>query len=472
MQFLITTPVLPKDTTQPFLTPDEIVAGPFLKKVWRGDKVAFVGTPCGNCDYKATIAQLPATQKPDVLVSFTDGTDRCRMVNLPDNLVRFLFVSGTTLGGNALSKALEYAVSGKFKGVFVSDRQHAHFFREVGIPNVFWIPGLTPGCINFVRAPSRKNTLLYFDRPEKYTLRQRELFAPILQNKLPIAGGPQPMYEGLQLLSGASIGICISENGEFNHHIFETACAGAMILGDKLSPMSGLDLFFREGESIVTYENCGDLLMKAANYFAHEAEAAKIAAKGREIYDRYFSSQARRRTIMNILEGKERDSRYFLMDEPRCRLAPGAKPVAFDLIKRRVLFYEYLQAMGAGAGSVTVDFVSGESPQVIADSSDLLRVSVRLKPSCFSENDRLPALLEALGARFSIDEAPLSGGDVLVVGSSFFGGSDAKGVLESGAYKHLYVLPSGAPVSNATTDGIQRMGFNPVAECPGLFKIG
>jgi hypothetical protein len=471
MQFLITTSVLPKDATQHFLMEDEIVAGPFFNKVWHGDRVTFAGTPCGNCDYKATVDLFAPSQKPDVFISFSDGLGRSNMVNLPPSLPRFLFSSHTECGGGSLLKTLDYAVRGKFKGVIVSNRQHAHFFREAGIRYVFWIPGLTPGCIDFNSASARKNSISFFDVPERYQKKQQDFLGSIVARKLPVCGSPLPMYEGLQLLSGSTIGLCLSDNGEINHHVFETSCAGAMILCEELSPKSGLNLFFHEGESIVTFKNKADMLEKAAYYIAHENEAAKIAAKGHEVYEKYFTSVARRARILSILEGREKDPRFLLVNEPRCGLKPVATQAAFNLLRRRIGFYESLQELSLVRDSISVNVATCEFPQVASDVSDLLKVKVTLKGLSTEEGDSMLRILSLLGAGCAKDSSPLSGGDVLVVGSASFANPEIVRALSLGYYASVFVPDIDVSETSPLAMKLRLMGFKDVAGRPGLFKM-
>lgn len=470
MRILFTTHAHPRFLPPTLVDPGEIVAGPQYNKVVIGGTVRFLGTPSGRWDINPILAAIPPEQRPELLLVHADSTMGCAPVGFPQGLPRVLLVGDTHHLDRPLRKLLQYASDGQFNAVVCWNRQHAHFFRQAGFQHVFWMPGLTFGIPEVPRPANRKLCVSFFGQVGKYHPRRQRLVAALKESGVPFVSGSMPRREGLELFAGSLIALNSALNGEFNLRVFEATANGALLLTDRLSPHTGLDLFYKDGESMVCYDGPDDLVDKARHYLANPQAALEIAARGEAIYRRLFTAEARRDTFFKIVQGGQPPIEFLLRDEPRCRLAPVADAAGADLLRQRVALYEWVQEQHRQEETVAVEFAGEVPPQMIADISDLVRVQLSVTEVPGVTRNR--HLLEAactLGSRIADEPGHLGGGHLLVCDLRTLLTDAVLAAVEQQRYRALCVWDIPEPNRAACADDLAPLGYTPAEGTPTLF---
>jgi hypothetical protein len=460
MRFLITTHADPKHMPTTFIDPDEIVAGPQYNKVKHGDRLRFIGIPSGRSDFHRLWDLIPQAQKPDVLLVHADATSGCLPVNLPEGISKFLLVGDTHHLSSPISAMLNYALTNNFTAIFVWNRQHAHFFKEAGFPYVFWMPGLIMGIpeVRHFEGP-RVKTLAFFGQAGKYHPRRIRLLDAIRAHGLPMVSGIMPRLDGLEIFGRTLIAFNASLNAEFNMRIFEASSQGAMLLTDRLAPQAGLEEFYKEGESLVTYADEKELLDKAAYYLSHPEVAVEIGRKGREVYDRHFTTAARRETFIDIVTGRKAAPCHFLADEPRYSVDPAKTPAERDALVRRIQIYEWMQELHRQLESVSVDIVSLGSPLLVSDLSDLARLDLRLKGPLVANAESIGQMFGVLGAKVRCDASPCSGATLLLADTASLASGETAKAVADGKYRAVYVADANEENRTRVAEALSRLGM-------------
>ncbi|MCB1121753.1 MAG: glycosyltransferase [Verrucomicrobiae bacterium] len=166
----------------------------------------------------------------------------------------------------------------------------------------------------------------------------------------------------------------ISLNGDFNLRIFEVTQNGALLFTDLLSPFSGLYHFFRDGETMVSYETELELISKIRYYSEHPEIAAQIAASGKAVTCSQFDLKARRSEFFNLLNGSTSTNAFKLSDEPRCQIR-SSSPENKNATLRRIQIYEIIQEIHRTCENPNVVLTSQVSPFVATDLADLPRLN-------------------------------------------------------------------------------------------------
>lgn len=460
MRFLITTHAEPHFMPTTFIDPDEIVAGPAYNTVVKDGKLRFLGVEQCGVDMKNIWARIPKEQKPDVIIVHADATLGCTPVNLPDGVAHFLLVGDTHHLSRPIAGMIEYALQGKFSAIFVWNKQHAHFFKEAGFRHVFWMPGLIFG-IPKVRTHEgvRDNKLAFFGQAAQYHPRSQRMLRALVNSEIPMVSKLMPRQDGLECFGRTLIAFNASLNSELNLRIFEAASMGAMILTDRLAPQAGLENFFIEGESIVTYEDEKDLLEKATYYLAHPEEAVKIGGRGKEVYDKYFTTEARRETFLDLLRGKPSMPCYTLSDEPRCRLGPAKTNDERNALGHRIVVYEWMQEMHRRFETISADVISLSSSGILSDISDLKRLTINIKSPLTSENVATDKTIGFMKIKTVSDPTPLTGATLLVAEVASLERQDVVSQISSGTYPGVFfgdITPSNR---DAVTAKMNSMGM-------------
>ena len=469
MRILFTTHAKPQFLPATIIDQDEIVAGPNFNKVVIDGRMRFMGTPADMWDIRPMLREIPAGQAPELVLVHADATAGCLPVNFPGNLPRVLMVGDTHHMAQPLRKVLGYAGTAGFKVIVCWNRHHAHFFRQAGFPHVFWMPGLTFGIPEVPRPARRGCQMAFFGQMGKFHPRRRRIVDAITANKLPFVAGTMPRYDGLELFGRSLVAFNSSLNSEFNLRVFEATGMGAMLLTDRLCPHAGLDLFYKDGESMICYDSVDDMVDKARHYLEHPDDALAIAREGEEVYRRYFTFEARRNAFFQLLNGGKPPPQFLLLDEARCRL-PAVGEAGADLLRRRVALYEWVQECHRTEEAVCIDVAGAVPPQVIADFSDLVRVSIRLCSTAATPLDpRLEEVARALGATALEKRDSLAGADLLLTDLRSLLTTGVLDAVEQGLYRALFIWDIPKESREACAQDLSQAGFASIDDCPTLF---
>ena len=357
-----------------FLQDDECVAGPHYSHWRKGGKWKFMNTPGGQFDYSIVTNQSEGVTSFDTIVVHADSTMGCLPRNLPANATKVLLVGDTHHLSQPIQKLIAYAASEPFDAIVLWNRQHAHFFTEYGLQNIFWLPGLIFAIPEGRKFDNRKKQIAFFGQLGPHHPRRQRIVTALKAEGVSLVGGTMPRSDSLDLVAQSLASLNISLNGEWNLRVFETTSRGALLLTDRLSHYSGLSLFYPENESQITYDNSDELQRSINQIIKNPDGISAIAQKGYETTQRHFSFAARKETFFALVEDGITLDLFRLQGEPRCAL-----PIANrEALVRRIQIYEWMQELHRVNETVSIFLAPGVSPLVISDLADLVRLNQHL----------------------------------------------------------------------------------------------
>ncbi|MBA4137969.1 MAG: hypothetical protein C0518_11685 [Opitutus sp.] len=356
----------------PQLADEQINCGPFFRTREIGGRYLSLETPKGEYDLAALVARLPADQQPDAVVCLVDAS----WFNQPKNLAaikcpRIALVADTHHMAKPITGMIQYLLSQPFdRIVFLYTRHHLEFFREAGLKNLFWFPGLTfphsDEVVQAARCDERLNRIALIGQAGGLHQRRLKLAGALATAGLPLVFREASQREGLEFYGQSLIGFNATANADLNLRVFEIISAGSMLLMDRLASESGFSSLWQDGREFVGYDNAAELVERARHFAAHPAEARAIGAAGAAWFDRHFNAAQRRADFERIVfDG--RSSPLFAVPPPRKNLLSGFDNQAPRFVSALRL-YEQLQKLHATAERVIV----------LADDS----VPVGLKAMC------------------------------------------------------------------------------------------
>ena len=372
MNTLIFTHASPQFLPSVILDADETVCGPNYTNLRTNNRYCYLNTPAGVFDGNIVLKRL-SQQMPDLILVHADATLGCLPVNLPASVPKVLLIGDTHHLQGPIQNFLQYASQMDFDAIILWNRQHAHFFTEYGFQNVFWMPGLTFCIPEFPMSQERVNRLCFFGQIGPYHPRRNRIIQELQKLKIPIVGGRLTRRDSFDLVGSSTLSLNITLNSEFNLRVFETTQYGALLLTDKLSTQSGLEVFYENGEAIVTYQDTKDLCEKIFHFSQNSDLAEAIARKGQSVTREYFSLEARRKALFALLNNEVTFDVYRLAGEPRC-LLPPCKPENRDSFQVRVQLYEYLQELHRTEEQINTVMTEGINPLIASDLADLVRL--------------------------------------------------------------------------------------------------
>ena len=356
---------------------NETVCGTYYNNLRVGGRYKYMNTPMGAFYCQELFETVRAEDLPDMILVHADSTIGCLPSNLPLNRPKILLIGDTHHLESPIQKMIEYAAKEKFDAVLLWNRQHAHFFKELGFTNVFWMPGLTFAIPPTPQPASRTDELCFFGQLGSQHPMRTRIVKAVLDAGIEITGGKRTRPESLQLVSKSRSSLNVSLNGEFNLRVFESTQNGALLFSDKLSAYAGLQLFYRDGESLVTYSNAKSLIEKINYYHSHREATDRIAAEGCNITNRLFNFDARREAFFSLLNNGETLDEFRLKDEPRCRVE-SASDENKKATLRRVQIYEVAQELHRRIESPHIILTARVTPFVASDLADLARLHQHL----------------------------------------------------------------------------------------------
>lgn len=284
----------------PQLADEQINCGPFFQNREVAGRVVSLATPKGEYDLHSVASRLPADQQPDAVVCLVDAS----WFNTPKNLASFkcpkiALIADTHHMNKPITGMINYLRSQPYdRHIFLYTRHHAEFFREAGIKNLFWFPGLTfphgDRVVQSVRAAERSNRIALIGQAGNLHKRRQKLAGALAAAHLPLVFREAPQREALDFYGNSLVGFNASANGDLNLRVLEIISTGAMLLTDRLAPDSGLDLLLKDGSELVGYDSAEELVERARHYTTHPDEAHRIGAAGAQWFDTYFNEQRRR----------------------------------------------------------------------------------------------------------------------------------------------------------------------------------
>jgi glycosyltransferase involved in cell wall biosynthesis len=368
----------PQDSYRsPLFSSQEVFCGPDTEaRTARDGRVLAVRTPAGTFDVAPILKQVPAGQKPELVVVKADATAR----NFPRNLAalrcpKILLVGDTHHLAQPLERVINYARSEPFDFIiFDHTRHHAHFFAEAGLRSLYWMPALDYGYLHreISAAPSRP--LTFVGQAGRHHPWRRAVLDHVKAAGLPLEILRGTLVETADLYADSQITLNASLNGDLNLRVFESLAAGGFLLTDELSAASGLRLLFESGKHLDTWRTPGELVEKIRHYRAHPAEALRIRREGQAEILRAHHPDVKLRELYDLVFSGKVNPRYDLGLDSGV-ISAGAEPAGqargAPTQTRRREAYETLQSLHQNAREVVV---YTQAPTALRDLADLPRL--------------------------------------------------------------------------------------------------
>jgi glycosyltransferase involved in cell wall biosynthesis len=391
----------------PRLGETQIIAGPDWPDAQTVDgEWVTLRTPVGEYDIATLLSKIPASQRPDAIVSLVDSSWR----NLPRNLAVFhgpkaLLVADTHHLTSPLIGMFKYAATEAYdRIVFLYDRHHLGFFESAGFKNLSWFPGLTlpydDDTVRAVRASVRAPRLAFVGQAGDNHPQRARLLAALKAAGLPVEHRRLTQTEALGFCGESLLGFNASLNGDLNLRVFETIASGAALLTDRLAPESGLFRLFTEGKDIFTYGSVDELVERAKHALADPRETAEVGRAGAALFDRMFNATQRRAAFQQLLvNGTPVPAFAEEATAPTRVYFPGN----IDRLLQTMMVYEGLQELHRTEEKVRAVLTPGVDADVAAIWQTLPRMEVVRGPvstdahiAIFSRDDEIvPASISA-----------------------------------------------------------------------------
>lgn len=342
MRILFSTASPARHMLPPRLAAEQINCGPdWADARDASGRLVSLSTPVGDYDLAAVVARLSSEERPDAVVCLVDAGRR----NMPRNIAAtgcpvVLLVADTHHMEAPVSTMVRYAASEPFaRVVLLYDRHHAAFFRQGGVRDLFWFPGLTfpheDEVVLAARCADRVRRMAYVGQVGRRHPRRTRLIEAIRATDTRLDCMECTQEEGLQFYGASLAGFNASLNGDFNLRAFEIIASGAALLTDRLSPESGLDQLWREGAEFAAYSGAGELREAAVHLVANPTAARKLGDAGARWFDTNFTADRRRAMFERLVfDGVQPWS------SPSCRVAAET---ASPLSGRELEIYEWIQ---------------------------------------------------------------------------------------------------------------------------------
>ncbi|MDP6590533.1 MAG: glycosyltransferase [Alphaproteobacteria bacterium] len=380
----------------PRLSDNMVTVGPFMENVRDGARIQSIKSPKGRYDLAALLKALPGEQAPEAIIVSADAT----ALNEPTNLAAFdcpkvALLADTHHLARPLRNALAYLADEAFDfHIALYNLHHAHFFTEYGLANLHWLPGLTVTQYDAPRPSETVREIIFAGQRGKYHPRRNRMLDAIEAHGHPLRVVECPARQAAALYTRARITLNCSLNGDLNMRVHEALGAGGFLLTDKLSPQSGMDRLFRDGEHLVLYESPDGLIEKIEHYLDRPDAAAAIARRGHEHYMQCFSAERMIARLWDILFGGKPDP---LSDIGIDRRTATPVTMSRDRMMVRAKLYEFVQELHRVEESVSVLVLPGVDPHMVSDIADLARVELY-----FSDADKPDEAARALFMRAGV----------------------------------------------------------------------
>lgn len=367
------------------LSMNQVVCGPHWPTQKTSGRYVSIKTP-KTYDIGRIVAMLPASQRPDLVVVRAGSF----MENIPVNLTsircpKVLFLGDTHHHNEPIRTVLSYLDSERFDHVMVMyDKQHAHWFREAGHDNVYFIPGLEVQDIPVDFIDERTRKIIFVGQFGKFHVRRKWYLDQITLNDYPLEVKRATRQESARLFAESQISFNCSLNGDLNMRVFEVLSAGGFLLTDKLGRQAGMEQLFTDGEHLVCYRSRNDLFAKLDHFLAHPDEALAIARRGHAEYQRHHRPEQRIDAVLRLVLNGERPVYSDFSDDPRVMSTPSHARTG---LLARIAQYEFFQELHRQQETVHV-LCCGGIP-LVCDLADLPGlVLYLLDDGVYTDDDR------------------------------------------------------------------------------------
>jgi hypothetical protein len=464
MKVLQATESPPEYIPPPLLDPEQIICGPNYPDRSEGERIRSLHTERGDLDMARVAARIPREQRPELIVVRVDSSKAL----LPRNLAalscrRVLLAGDTHHSAAAITSIVDYALSEPYDLVLLDyTRQHAHFFIEAGLDQVYWLPGFNVARSASAPAAVPDVALSFVGNVGNIHPRRAHLLRALHFAGLPIWVVQAPRAQARLLHARSQVNLNCSLNGELNLRLLEILQSGGFLLTDRVGRESGLDLLFEEGQHYAGYDSIEECVAQCRRYLEDRAGAARIAHQGKIAYENTLAPERVRADFFALLDRGVVRPEFALARDTRVLRRKRARAV----LRAHIAIYEVLQALQHARESVSVLATAGIDPSILWDAYDLARVRVALLPG---ETDRVAAdLPPGLRQGGTQTNGAL---DVLLTTAA-----EWRVLRDHGRFARLspgvLILCDGEPGAGLVAE-VQRSGFQPLTDRVSAFgRVG
>ncbi|MGC9384845.1 MAG: glycosyltransferase family protein [Kosmotogaceae bacterium] len=354
---------------------NEIFCDPDCQTVIEGNRIRRIKVPVDPFNISDVIDRLPLEQKPDLVIVHQDASKRGLPINLHKlNCPKILMLGDTHHLNAPIKTLLEYALQEKFDYITTEyNKQHLHYFQEAGFENTIWIPGFHAHFQDRPLFQSHDYSISFVGRVGRSHPYRQYILQKVKALDFPINILQASQTQASEIYSKSLINLNISLNGDLNQRIFEVLSSHGFLITDRLSPESGFNDLFQEGEHLVTFENELDLQQKLSYFIDHPEEVQEIAQKGHDLVWKNYNHVVNANRLIDYIQKGEIDPIYQTPKDTTYFKVPE-RP---SLIKR-ITFYENLQEIHKQEISIALVFlnVNDIDRKMIRDLADLPRLKM------------------------------------------------------------------------------------------------
>jgi len=176
------------------------------------------------------------------------------------------------------------------------DQPSVEHWRSLGAHCVWFTHWADTALFHSDPAVVRSRRIVTTVGRRRYTGLLHAVFGPLFVNRR--CEGQQNTH----LYNSGLIAFQYARWRELTRRVFEAAACGCCVVANRLDPGAGLEQLFVDGESIVLYSNCWELILRLARLLIHPERAARIGANGQSIVLRSHTQNSRARQLINLFD--------------------------------------------------------------------------------------------------------------------------------------------------------------------------
>jgi predicted O-linked N-acetylglucosamine transferase (SPINDLY family) len=355
----------------------QVVCGPFVEDKKFADKIVGIKTPAGQYDLSEIINQLPADQRPELIVVKADAARN----NFPRNIEAcgipsVLILGDTTHMRDPVQVMLRYAASEPYS-LYVTDhkRHHLHWFQNLGIGPVVWTPGLFVKDFKIPFRKSRDIPLSFVGQAGKFHPWRARMLEDLEKRGVNILSHRAPQKEAASIYARSRATLNFSLNSDLNLRVFEVLAAGGCLLTDRLPPQAGLDILFASEREFLSFRNIDELIPLLEELKTNPARCLEVAEAGWKAFQLRHRPEIKRRDFIETVMAGVGLGSFDLPLDPRGEVCAMQDEKSFFA---RVSQYEWFQEKHRICESLRIQFLNGADLMLACDLVDLPRHTVHV----------------------------------------------------------------------------------------------
>jgi len=358
----------------PAFSTHQVSAGPAVDLTLPDGSERPLRLPINQFDLQREVLDVvPEAKACDTLIVWV-VEDQC----LPRGISRFrgrkvLIIGDTHHMARPLQAAMRYAEEESFDAVFVGNRHHAHWLRNVGVPNLHWLPAIAAQPAYRAFSPGNRSGIVLLGQIGNRHPRRMWLVGQLKERGYPIKAFACEPHEMPLHYGNALISLNVSLNGDPNFRFYEVPAAGGFLLTDRTSELAGVQTYYQVGEHYDDFGNLDELCAKLDHYLAHPEAALAIAERSQAHYMATLDRALIVERFWRAVDTGRDDPAFALTAEKRFA---RRKPTRYADLRRDVALYEAVQELHRISEAPNVLLLPGLSRRLATDCADLPRLNL------------------------------------------------------------------------------------------------